>query len=127
MPTARRPASPRLAALAALAALSLVAAAAADAAERFSSLIDDLPLMAGLAEDRDASLVFDNPGGRIATLVAHGALAREAVEDYYAAALPPLGWTEVAPRRWRRAGERLGLELVATGRSLTVRFTLSPD
>ena len=45
----------------------------ATAAERFISVIDDLPLMAGLVEVKGSALVFSTPQGRIAEVSAKGA------------------------------------------------------
>ena len=44
----------------------------ATAAEGFISVIDDLPLMAGLVEVKGSALVFSTPQGRIAEVSAKG-------------------------------------------------------
>ncbi|SVD25035.1 uncharacterized protein METZ01_LOCUS377889, partial [marine metagenome] len=42
------------------------------ATNKFFSAIDDLPLMAGLAEVRGSTLVFSKPQGRIVEVIAEG-------------------------------------------------------
>lgn len=120
---------------AALALLALGLAAAATgrpaAAEGFVSGIGDLPLMGGLAQDRDQDLLFDKPQGRIVQAVARqspgaGRLDPASVRAFYAAALPGLGWRAAGPDRWSRDGESLALEFPEAGAPLAVRFMLSP-
>lgn len=88
--------------------------------------VEDLPLMPGLHEVDEASVVFDAASGRIVEAYAAGAVAREEVLAFYGRTLPELGWTAEQPARYRRGGETLELEFL-DGRELTVRFTLSPD
>jgi len=95
----------------------------------FVSVISDLPLMPGLTEDPVASVVFETKSGRIAQAVAHGAVDRQAVLDFYADALPQLGWQEASRQQYRREGEVLNIELVvdpAVPGRLTVEFNLVP-
>jgi hypothetical protein len=68
--------------------------AAANAAEDtvYLSGIDDVPLMEGLTEDRDAGVVFDKPSGRIVEGVAGGKVTPSAVIAFYKETLPELGW-----------------------------------
>ena len=49
----------------------------------------------------------------------------KAVESYYQAALPQLGWTRTGSLEFSRAGERLTIELQGQSR-VTVRFALGP-
>ncbi len=94
----------------------------------FLSVIDDVPLMPGLAERPDAAVVFDKPEGRIVETEATGRLARAEVLKFYAASLPQLGWRARGEGRFLRDREELALSFVSgPGGALTVRFTLSPD
>ncbi len=92
----------------------------------FFSGIPDLPLMAGLTEDRAATVIFDKPQGRIVKMTAKGRVSRTDVTKYYSRALPQLGWQALGPDRFRRDGEILLLKLSGTGKDLLVRISLSP-
>lgn len=128
---------PRLTALFILLALFAAAPSAVWAQSRagqsqggaaFLSVIDDVPLMPGLAERPDAAVVFDKPEGRIVETEATGRLARAEVLKFYAASLPQLGWRARGEGRFLRDREELALSFVSgPGGALTVRFTLSPD
>lgn len=116
-----------------LLAAALVAAAPggrAGAAPAFLSALADLPLMPGLTESPDRTVVFDTPGGRIVLAAAAGAVDEAAVRRYYRAALPGLGWRAVAGAseadRFVRDGEMLLLEYGRGAGGLVVRFSLSP-
>jgi hypothetical protein len=100
------------------------------AAGGFFGGLPDLPLMPGLTEDRAAAVIFDKPQGRIVKLTATGRLTRAAVLDFYAGALPPLGWIPTRPGRFRRDGEILRLTIAgraADGAGISVRFLLAPE
>ena len=88
--------------------------------------VEDLPLMPGLQALPGVETKFDSPGGRIVIAYAEGATNRGRVVDYYASALPQLGWERAGDAAFRREGEQLRLEFGERGSSLTVRFTLSP-
>ncbi len=89
--------------------------------------LDDLPLTPGLREIKDAGVVFDKPEGRIVEAYAEGRLSVAKVRSFYAATLPQLGWRAEGAGRYRREGEVLSIGFRATGKGLTVRFSLSPD
>lgn len=95
-------------------------------AEVFLSVADDLPLMPGLAEDKDAATLFDKPGGRILTAEAKGAVSRQAVAKFYADTLPQLGWRMLAADYFRREEEQLRLSYDGRDGALIVRFELVP-
>ena len=109
-----------------LAAVLLLAAAAAGAQQAFFTAVSDLPLMAGLAEDPDDVLVFDNPGGRIVEVSATGDLSAIDVRAFYAATLPQLGWEALESDRYAREGEALTIAYAREGAVLRVRFSLAP-
>jgi len=118
-----------------LAALGVVTGRAEDAG--YVADIEDLPLMAGLVELSDSSVVFDKPAGRIIETYARGPVARAEVEDFYRDTLPQLGWREVGELSFAREGERLTIEVIEGeviegeviegGSPLTLRFTLKPE
>ncbi len=132
-----RPTARLIAACLIVGALSAAAPGAAWAQSRpapslpapsFLSVIDDVPLMPGLAERRDAAVVFDKPEGRIVETEATGRLVRAEVLKFYAASLPQLGWQARGEGRFLRDREELALSFASgPGGALTVRFTLSPD
>lgn len=93
---------------------------------QFLSTIEDLPLMPGLTEDADRSVVFDAPSGRLVESFATGTVDRDQVIAFYARTLPQLGWRADDGARYVREGEVLVLEFARRGPTLTVRFALAP-
>jgi hypothetical protein len=89
--------------------------------------IEDVPLMTGLIEDAEASLIFDKPDGRLIEAYAFGRLGADEVTDFYQTALPELGWQHVDNLAFLREGEMLRIHLIAGEDGLTVRFVLSPQ
>jgi len=95
----------------------------------FISVIPDLPVMAGLTEETSDAVVFETEAGRIAQASASGSVEQAKVYDFYAAALPQLGWHLEARDRYQREGEVLVLEIRKTeGQSgqIVVHFKLAP-
>jgi hypothetical protein len=95
----------------------------------FVSVIPDLPLMEGLLEDVEQTVLFETDSGRIAEVVARGQIARRAVTEFYAATLPQLGWRLLSNVQYQREGEVLNLVIQPDGRDkqhLVVQFKLSP-
>jgi len=111
--------------------LALVALAApAEAQTRYLTGADDVPLPQGFAE-RGADVAFAGEGGRLLEARASGPGAAEAVRAFYAAALPPLGWSQ-APSlaagdalSFRRGRERLTIEIAPAGANLDLAFRLA--
>ena len=96
---------------------------------RFLSVIPEMPLMPSLIEDLDAAVVFDGPSGRIVEAVANGDVSSDAVNAFYAASLPQLGWTSSSEGIYRRDAEILKIEIfpAETGYTGTsVEFILRP-
>lgn len=87
---------------------------------------EDVPLAPGLVSEAGSLVVFDKPEGRIVEIEAMGALTRRAVESFYAASLPELGWAAAGPLRWNRDGEALSLAIGGRDGDIRVGFTLSP-
>ncbi len=118
--------------LAAAVVLAVCAAAPSANARDFFSVLRDLPLMPGLAEQPDASVVFDHEKGQATIAVASGPVEPAAVRLFYRSALPPLGWEpECAasrcplPDRYRRGGEVLELDLATAHGDTAARFLLT--
>ena len=93
----------------------------------YSSVIDDLPLMHGMTEKPDDTLVFDKPGGRIVEVSAETPASEEEVRDFYAQVLPPLGWKSPKPFEYVRENEMLKMEFEKAGGETLVHFTLTPN
>ena len=93
----------------------------------FVAGLEDLPLMDGLVEHRDAGVVFDKPGGRLVEAYASGAAEAAEVAAFYRATLPELGWRRIAEMTFLREGEVLRIHMLAGEDGLTVRFFLSPQ
>lgn len=100
--------------------------AGAEEAAGFLAGTEDIPLMPGLRNEANTLVVFDNPQGRIVEVEARGKVTRAAVEKFYAASLPELGWTADGPHAWRREGEGLRFDIKGRDGNLSVAFSLSP-
>ncbi|MEO5338221.1 MAG: hypothetical protein H7841_15200 [Magnetospirillum sp. WYHS-4] len=109
-----------------LMAVLILLAPLAGHADGFLSIEDDLPLMPGLAEVPEGGIVFDTAEGRLAETQATGALAAPQVLEFYAAALPELGWTRLDDATFRRDAELLRLQMAPTAAGVAVRFSISP-
>ncbi|CAK0780137.1 Carboxypeptidase regulatory-like domain-containing protein [Azospirillaceae bacterium] len=107
---------------------SRLGASIAQAAGKYLDGFEDLPLMPGMSPMPGESLIFDKPGGRIVQAAAQGRVKEADVQKFYAQTMPQLGWRPVAINRFERDGEFLKIEFPrASGHTLTVRFTLSPN
>lgn len=117
--------------LAMLLTLFAINSGKATAAEGFLSVIDDLPLMAGLVEVKGSALVFSTPQGRIAEVSATGrsgdATQPKKVVAFYAWTLPQLGWKAESASSWIREGEKLHLAVDVKEGTLTAQFSLTPN
>jgi len=100
--------------------------AVAAGAPGFVAGTEDVPLMPGLRNDAKTLVVFDKPQGRIVEVEARGKVTRAAVENFYAASLPELGWTAEGNHAWRRDGEGLRLAITGHDGALRVGFSLTP-
>ena len=107
-------------------ALSLGQAATQEPGRYFTEL-PDLPLMPGMAEMPDAGVSFDKPEGRIVEVYAQGEGTEDEVLRFYRRALPQLGWEAAGPKRFRREGEVLNLEVETAGGFVTLRCALHPE
>ena len=75
---------------------------------RFFSALPDLPLMDNMIELTEQNVIFDKAYGRI---IETSALLKQKSQNeathYYKLALPQLGWTQTAPRHFKRGQETL--------------------
>jgi hypothetical protein len=93
---------------------------------RFVAGTEDIPLMVGLRNVKDGLVVFDKPEGRIVEVETHGRVTRAAVEKFYAATLPQLGWVADGEHEWHREAEGLRLDFKGRDGDLRVDVILSP-
>lgn len=107
--------------------LSLADGGDAASAQEFLSGHEDLPLLAGLVQDRDSVTVFDSPQGRVIETYAQTPESSAAVLDAYAAALPQLGWKRKSSSTFVRDGERLTFDVVSKAGPTVVRILITAD
>ncbi len=94
----------------------------------FARVIDDLPLMDGLAPRPEEDMLFVTPAaGRIAETTAEGTVDIDDVYKFYRRSLPHLGWMAVDGRTYRRDGELLRIDARAAGKLTTVQFSVTPN
>jgi hypothetical protein len=110
--------------------LTLVLATPNVRAEVYLSVIDDIPVMPGLVEQVNESVIFEAASGRIVTAITSGTkrpgLDMGAALGFYAATLPALGWHAESPSRFTRDGEVMTLRVEQAQGRLTLRFDLRP-
>lgn len=95
----------------------------------FFTGIEDFPLMPGLSELSDATLIFDSPSGRFVEAYAVGKIASTTLQDFYHASLPQFGWQITGATTYEREGEALEISIVgpkADDGTRTIRFAISP-
>jgi hypothetical protein len=113
----------RLIALAALAVMAIRPAFA----QGYLSVYEDLPLAPGIHEVPASGVSFDSPGGRIAEAYAKGPVKAAEVFQFYATALPQLGWKRESDQLYRREAEVLRLEASPAKGDVVVHFQISPE
>lgn len=110
-----------------LALALLFSASTAYAGDAYFEALYDVPIMKGLEEVKEQAMLFDKPGGRIASVVAVSKAVNPAeIEAFYAESLPQLGWKKTAVNQYVRDEDKLVLELVKRPPVTVVHFTLSP-
>ena len=109
-----------------LAAASPAVYAEEEEAGAFLAAIEEVPLMAGLTEEKTPALDFDKPDGRLVETYAHGEVAAEEAAEFYRAVMPEFGWQNIDGLVFLREGEMLRIELIPEEHALVVRFVLSP-
>jgi len=74
--------------------------------------LNDIPLMPGLEELVDRSLVFEKPGGRIGESTAiSDSNSFDSVQTFYAKTLPQLGWRIINGESFVRDNEKLTISI----------------
>jgi len=93
----------------------------------FFETLQDVPVMPGLTELEDYTLVFDKPEGRIIEMVARidGASVSD-VRDYYRRSLPQLGWVMASQDVYMRGEEHLSLNFESEQNDSFLRMTVQP-
>ncbi len=77
---------------------------------QFFSVLQDMPLMPGLVELADQTVVFDKPEGRIIESVAQiHSISEGEIRSYYESVLPQFGWSRIDGNAFVRGDERLQL------------------
>jgi hypothetical protein len=98
---------------------------------RFFSELSDIPLMPGLFELTDETVVFDKPEGRIVeTAAASETENMNKIKAFYDSALPQLGWAR-APLAagagdYIRQDEALSLRVESRGGLNVLKLMVSP-
>jgi hypothetical protein len=92
----------------------------------YSTVLDDLPLMQGMSERPDDTVVFDNPNGRIVEFSTQTTASAAAVKDFYTHILTPLGWRAVDATHFIRDKEKLKLDFEKKGDETIVHFAVTP-
>jgi hypothetical protein len=96
-------------------------------AEPFLKTMTDIPLMKGMIEVENDSIVFDKPSGRIVESAAKTReLNKEDIMEFYSRALPQLGWQKTGEGCYIRDGEKLNISVIAGPQNSTVRFMVTP-
>ena len=107
--------------------MGLFFGAAAHATDAYFEALYDVPIMAGLEEVKEQAMLFDKPGGRIASVVGVSkTVDATRIEAFYDQSLPQLGWKKVEKNQYVRGEDRLVLELVRRPPVTVLHFTLSP-
>jgi len=93
--------------------------------------IEGLPLMPGLVEETDLTVIFDKPQGRIIDATASGDVGLADANIYYRTALAETGWTPLLRKVVDgilivRGQEVLHVRLRREGAGIAVHFSLSP-
>lgn len=93
--------------------------------------IEGVPLMPGLVELADDTVIFDKPEGRIIDATALGAISLRDAYTYYHGALIETGWTPLLRKvidgiLMVRGGEVLHVRLRREAGETAVHFSLSP-
>jgi hypothetical protein len=95
----------------------------------YLSAVDDLPLAAGLTEQKDKTTVFDAPVGKLVTAYATGTVKAADVVVFYDTTLPQLGWQKTASGTYHRKAQTLKIDVLGGqgGDPVNVSFTVSSE
>lgn len=105
----------------------LLISVSAYADQLYLSYLPDVPLMNGMAELPEQSLVFDKAEGRVIETAVFASVTNEPdVMAFYNKTLPSLGWQTLSSDRFLRNGEQLIVKCEKVSGGTIVRFSLSP-
>lgn len=90
----------------------------------YSKLVEDMPLMPKMQEQKEDFVVFDNPTGRIMQFSAITSASKKEILKFYSEALPPLGWKKLSENSFIRETETIKLEIENGANQSTVLFTI---
>tara|TARA_B100000780_G_scaffold271972_1_gene233537 strand:+ start:657 stop:1142 length:486 start_codon:yes stop_codon:yes gene_type:complete len=93
----------------------------------FFETLQDVPVMQGLVELEDYTLVFDKPEGRIIEMVAK--IEDGNIDDtrqFYRRSLPQLGWSRSSEDHYIRGDEHLYLNFEREAQEAYLRITVEP-
>ena len=106
------------------------ASAPAAGVPAYLKALEDIPLMAGLAERPYSGITFETQSGRIVEAVAWSppatGLTPNRVDGFYRATLAALGWKVLGGGRFAREEEILRISTSLGANGLEVRFSLRP-
>ena len=95
---------------------------------QFFSALDDVPLMSGLEELPDATVLFDKPEGRIIESLAYmHDIQEQELLDFYNATLPEFGWGRIEENRFFRKKEYLEIYFENEDNTPLVRIMIKPS
>lgn len=104
-----------------------VLVSSAQAETRFFENLTDVPVMPGLEELEDQSLMFDKPEGRIIETMAAGeGLEKADIYRFYGESLPQLGWERIAENAFVRGQERMIIHVEEHDGYQLARFSVQP-
>lgn len=94
----------------------------------FFTNLNDVPVMADLAELPNEGFVFDKPEGRVIEAIAVGThdVSDQDIISYYTQTLPQFGWNPTSTNSFIRGKERLELAISQDETAVHVHFILSP-
>lgn len=90
--------------------------------------VADVPLMPGMVELPEYTMVFDKASGRIIEAVTKiQSVSKQDVTDFYSMALPQFGWMMRKPHFFDRDGESLRLEIETNNGAVVTQFFIRPQ
>lgn len=96
--------------------------------QAYLQYLPDVPLWPGAREIEDQSVVFDKEEGRVVEAVVDiEKTSEKSALNYYAKALPALGWTSMRPGLFVRNGEQLVVKWEKVQGGAILRFSLLPN
>lgn len=94
----------------------------------FFSALHDIPLMDGMTEIQDETMMFDKPGGRIIDAYAiSDRLSSQDITLYYNATLPQFGWGKTDNLHFYRDKEILSLSFPKHDDATLLKISIRPS